>query len=117
MPGLNGPDGPAGDGKLRFPFGYAEPRRNVSCGRVGLYGHRITMNLEKQAEYVLQERGYECEVRSRIFIFKRTLNPDDLEQSLDECFGDGRKVYAMTTATLCTMSIGQLISKLDEAFG
>jgi hypothetical protein len=75
------------------------------------------MNLEKQIEYILRMRGYECEVKSEIFIFKRIRDPDDIEQSLEECFGDGRKVYAMTTADLlCTTGIGDLISKLDKVF-
>jgi hypothetical protein len=64
--------------------------------------------------YALQEKGYECETRNGLFIFKRVRNQDDITRAIEECFGEERKVYAITGNQLVNLSFEELLGKLDR---
>jgi hypothetical protein len=65
-------------------------------------------------DYALRERGYECETRDRLYIFKKVEDPDDVTRSIEECFGEGRRVYAITADQLINLSFKDLLDKLDR---
>lgn len=65
-------------------------------------------------DFSLREKGYECESRDGLYIFKRIINPDDMPKTLEECFGEGRKVYAITADALLNLSFQDLLDKLDR---
>jgi hypothetical protein len=65
-------------------------------------------------DYAIKEKGYECETRNGLFIFKKIQNPNDVSRSLEECFGEGRKVYAITGSQLVNLSFQELLDKLDK---
>ena len=65
-------------------------------------------------DYAVRERGYECETKNGLYIFKKIQNPDDVPRSIEECFGEGRKVYAITANQLINLSFQDLLDKLDR---
>ena len=64
-------------------------------------------------DYAIRERGYECETRNGLYMFKRVIDPGDIPEALEECFGEGRKVYAITGDQLINLSFQELLDKLD----
>ena len=65
-------------------------------------------------DYLLLKRGYECETRDRLYIFKKVQDSEDVPRSIEECFGEGRKVYAITENQLINLSLQELLDKLDK---
>jgi len=66
-------------------------------------------------DYAIRERGYECETRNGLYMFKRVIDPSDISEALEECFGEGRKVvYAIPGDQLINLSFQELLDKLDR---
>lgn len=72
------------------------------------------MDLSTVTNYTLQENGFECSKEYGLFIFKRIRDPENISESLEECFGEGRKVYAITVDQLLMMGINELLNELRE---
>jgi tRNA(Ile2) C34 agmatinyltransferase TiaS len=61
----------------------------------------------------LKERGYECKVCGRDYLFSRIEDPNDVSRSLEECFGEGKKVCKIAKEVLTYTKLEQVIHYLD----
>jgi hypothetical protein len=65
-------------------------------------------------DFRLKERGYECKVCGRAYLFSRIEDPDDVSRSLEECFGKGKRVCEIAEEVLIFTKFEEVIHYLDS---
>jgi len=87
-----------------------------SCGRVDRKREQPMDYSKEPITSELRERGYECELRDGLYVFRKVIDQNDISKALEYCFGKGRREVYIEQSSLDIMVIRfeTLISWLDR---